>query len=146
MPLWNLYFLDEAQQNATNLSVRRDWFADVEGHLFYEIVCRPLNLIAEPRLPRNGIYPYKEPLEAIRIIPAKNNVTAMYHTGNALGNKYWSEKVVITPDMNCLWIDFFDWSESGYRQFEYVRCRLHGKNGDVEALVKFDEVKVFVDR
>ena len=43
MALWNLTFMPTAdEQIKCNMGVLRDWFGEVEGHLFCTTVCRSL--------------------------------------------------------------------------------------------------------
>ena len=48
MPLWNLYFACDPITPKAQKSHIRDWFADVEGHLFYATVARPLGILCLP--------------------------------------------------------------------------------------------------
>jgi hypothetical protein len=152
MPLWNLYFRRQPDdQSGENMLMISDWFADVEGHLFFAIVSRPLlGLASNPRLPRDHEYPYRQPVPWVKIVPHLKGATCLLEEGNMPGNKCWSKEMPFPDDIECLWVDFFDWNSAGYRTYEYLRCVLPvspiaGYQGQCEALVKFNDVRVLFD-
>jgi hypothetical protein len=70
MPIWNLHFVRKVEQGKSeNIAIIRDWFADIEGHIFYTTVTRPLGAANCPRLPRDHAYPYQRHVSWARVLP-----------------------------------------------------------------------------
>jgi len=152
MPLWNLHFLNSGDRQQVERSFDvRDWFGEVEGHLFYSIISRPLGTTCEPRLPRNHSYPFVESLTWAKVAPISSEVVLVTASTQSTGSTSWHTDVNFLPEMECYFIDFFEWNSTKYRTYRLVRCELRlpsesDKRKSVDALVEFDSIRILLNR
>jgi hypothetical protein len=69
---------------------------------------------------------------------------------SANGTKHWTTRIRFEPNIECYWIDFFDWNELVYRNYEYLRCMLPVSpileyTSETEALIKFKDTQIMFD-
>ena len=143
--IWNNYFLPQAE-------VEDDWdlrnrFEDINVKLFSSIVLWPLE--REDREPTPAYWQPLQPVSCIRIVP--NNSCAIL-INREINSGYWDHPIeeVTAADIDMRFIHYFDWSNIGHRDFEYLQVLIvasvaHPELNGRHALVKPLNVRVFFD-
>ena len=119
--LWNTYFWRDAEPSL-------DWdlqnaFDDVAALLFRTLV---LQKIGHDSNVRPDYWADREPMPFLRLEVANGHTTIMVNRG--IGTGYWDDPVsiVATGELDLRFIQFFDWSLLGFREFELYRARIVG--------------------
>ena len=143
--IWNAYFWPQAE-------IEDDWdlrnrFEDIHVKLFSSLVLWPLE--REDREPTPAYWHPLQPVPFIRVVP--NNSCSIL-INREISSGYWDHpiKEVAAADIDMRFIHYFDWSNIGYRDFEYLQVlivasvahpELNGRHGLVQPL----NVRVFFD-
>ncbi len=111
--LWNTYF--RILEDGDRL------FLDVEDELFYSMVVWQIGQATHQKCFHGKPLPYLQviPITAPKGIPA---LWARGEDGGRIWN--WAEIQVITNDIELRFIDYFDWEQRGYRDWQYYQARI----------------------
>lgn len=138
--LWNNYLRAEADFD------RVDAFAALCEGLLTELVLRPLGKQGYKKASASDPYPF------LRVVPVADPVPIMINRPSQDGNKYWDDPVsqVGEQGVKLLLIDYFDWDQLGFIDFQYYRVKVLGfdKHPHLvgrEALLGVHHAKVFVE-
>jgi hypothetical protein len=117
--LWNTHLrhLAEPEQDWDV----RDAFNSVAVTLFRLLVLRPLGREDWEYLPDQ--FADRKPLPFLRVV-AKSATDL--HINRETTSGYWDFPVVDAGDLELHFLQFFDWSELGHRDFAYYRVRIGG--------------------
>jgi hypothetical protein len=115
--LWNNFLRQGADFDRFD---RIDAFSAICAHLFDEIVLRPLGKLGHGRQTPNDLYVF------LNVVPTVDPVPIMINRPSDDGNKYWDEPITrVSPQqVKLLFIDYFDWGQMGFVDFEYYRVKV----------------------
>jgi hypothetical protein len=138
--LWNGYLRPSADFD------RVDAFAGICELLFAELVLRRLQKTDQTRKSSS------EPYSFLHVVPTADLVPIMIHRPRSTDqNRYWDDSVDQVPQSSTslLYIDYFDWDQMGYIDFEYYRVKIARFDTQPqvvgrEALVKVHHAKILV--
>ena len=119
--LWNTYFWHPAEAAV-------DWdlqnaFDDVAAELFRILVLRKIGRDAEVK---PDYWAERDPLLFLKLEVASGRSEVMVNRG--VGTGYWDDplKVIEPSELELRFIQFFDWSLLGFREFALYRARIVG--------------------
>ncbi len=101
---------------------RVDAFSALCEILLAELVLRPLGKAGHRKAAPGDPYPF------LRVVPTADSVPIMINRPSQDGNKYWDDPVtrVGQEGVKLLLIDYFDWDQMGFIDFQYYRVRVIG--------------------
>jgi hypothetical protein len=121
-----------------------DSFSAICEHLMQELV---LKTIGRPEHRRAGP---DEPYPFLHIVPVAPTVPIMINRPSHDRNKYWDDPVrdVSQRGSDLLFIDYFDWDNIGFIDFQYYRVAIAGFDGQPhlagrQALLDVHNAQVF---
>jgi len=114
--VWNNFLRPEADFD------RVDAFSALCDRLFAELVLRPLGKLGYRKAAAGEPYPF------LRVVPTADPVPIMISRPSQDGNKYWDDPVtkVGQEGVKLLLIDYFDWDQIGFIDFQYYRVKVIG--------------------
>jgi hypothetical protein len=116
--LWNSYFRTHPRGV--------DLFLNIDNEIFYSLVLFRCGKTGEKKSLVD------EPLMFLRVIlkQSPRGVPVLCGEKRPDGNVYWEDITVDSGTMDCRFIDFFDWGECGYRDYQYFRTRVIRSSAD----------------
>ncbi len=141
--MWNGHFLNipEKFQYLDTL----DDYIELREEIFIRLVLAPIH---KESLNRKMISSYKK---GIRLVPTLNQGKCVFLWAKAIDNAWkWNEMTTYNANIDCYYLDLFDWDSEDNIQLEYVRGRIiecKGSNSNIrgaDALFKFEDVKFVV--
>jgi hypothetical protein len=147
--VWNTYFWPQAE--AEDDWDLRDRFEDINVKLFSSLVLWPLE--REEKEPTPAYWQPLHPVPFIRVVPENLcSDSCPVLINREIDSGYWDHPItnVAASDIDMRFIHYFDWSNIGYREFEYLRVVIvaslaHPELAGRHALVKPLNVRVFFD-
>jgi len=143
--IWNAYFLPQAEvDDDWDL---RDRFEVINVKLFSSLVLWPLKREDCEPTPANW-----QPLHQVPFIRVVPNNSCPIQINREISSGYWDHPIeeATTGDIDMRFINYFDWSNIGYRDFEYIQVFIvdsiaHPELNGRHALVKPINVKILFD-
>ncbi len=147
--LWNTYFWPQAE--AEDDWDLRDRFEDIHVKLLSALVLWPLE--REDQEPTPAYWHPLKPVSFIRVVPSDLCANACPVLINReIASGYWDHPIteVAASDIDMRFIHYFDWSNIGHRDFEYIQVLIvssitHPELIGRHALVKPINVRMLFD-
>jgi hypothetical protein len=120
--LWNTYFWPQAETDDDwDL---RDRFESIVAELFASLVLWPLE--REEFKPTPANWEPLKPVEFIRVVPIKSLLQCPILINREISSGYWDHPVtaIDSADTDMRFIQYFDWSNLGHRDFEFIRVHI----------------------
>ena len=147
--LWNDYFLPIAEPTqAWNV---RDEFDAVSLGIFSSLVSRPLGAFDHSLAPAWSAEPASLP--CFHVVPAIEDGTPIFFNRDLPRSGYWDHPIsLVRPrDVELHLLRFFDWGQTGYRDYVYLEAVVHASPTHPEvvgraALIEFGHAKVLFNK
>jgi hypothetical protein len=151
--LWNQFLREDDTRGGGAISSDAvvDAWIDLRHRLFVTLVLRHTGNTAHASflLAPKKFSLWSEPIPFLRVVPPSDVPAMISRTPGHSG--YWDHAVTrLGADADLRFIDFFDFGQAGYRDFQYFHvavasCERHPELAGHEALVEVQYADVYVD-